>query len=557
VETRRPDLVVSPDDYLYFVERAVRGMSEIVTALGDDLCVRRPELPGANTPYGLLTHCLGVMAYWGGHLVAGREIVRDRAGEFDATGTAAELQARVDEALEQLRANVHLLAPSSPPVHEPAAWALGPDRPLTQSAALVHLYEELAQHHGQLQVLRDALRATPPPVPEPPVAPSDFDNVPIDWLRAKKGVKWQRPGNELIPAWVADMDYPVAPPIRAAIEATLDRGDLGYPDWPRHPLAEPFSARMYGRYGWSPNPDHVRGVTDLIQALQIVISLASRPGDGVVVHTPNYPPFLATVAKMGRTLVPAQLQPDGASSWTWDHDRLEADLARARAKVLLLVNPHNPTGRVFTKTELQRIAELAERHDLIVVSDEIHAELTHRPHQHVPFASLDRRTAERTVTVTSATKAFNIAGLRTAVAHVGPARLRTEWDAQPPDLFGAINVLGVEATLAAWSAGDEWLTALASHLRDQRDRLTTRLADVPGVTMRRPEAGYLAWLDCSAADLPDDPATWFRRHAGIELSPGPEFGPGNDQYARLNFATTTALLDDIVDRIARSLPARA
>ncbi len=549
--TRLPDLVIESDDYLYFVERAVRGMCEIVTELGDGLSCTRPEVPGANTPYGLLTHCLGVMAYWGGHLMAGRDVIRDRSAEFDATGTVAALRSRVDESLEQLRFDMSRVAPEAGLRHVPDPGALGPDRPLTQAAALVHLYEELAQHHGQMQVLRDALLAAPS---ERPAAPGDsFDGVTIDWLRDKKAVKWHRPGREVIPAWVADMDYPVAPAIRAAIQATLDRGDLGYPDWPVHPLAEPFSHRMRTRYNWSPNPDHIRGVTDLIQALQIVISLATQPGDGIVAHIPNYPPFLATIASMGRTLIPAQLRPDGPASWTWDHDQLDADLTHAGAKVLLLVNPHNPTGRVFSATELQRISDLAERHDLIVVSDEIHAELTYPPHQHIPFASLSPHTKDRTVTVTSATKSFNIAGLRTAVAHVGPAHLRRVWDLQPPDLYGATNVHGVEATLAAWSHGDDWLTGLTAHLLNQRDHLVARLAGIPGVTMRRPEAGYLAWLDCSGADLPEEPATWFRQHAGIELNPGRDFGPGNDHYARLNYATTTVLLDELTDRISRAL----
>lgn len=557
MQTERPDLVVSSDDYLYFVERAVRGMCKIVTDLGDVLSCTRPELPSANTPYGLLTHCLGVMAYWGGHLVAGREVARDRSAEFDGCGTVGELRSRVDEALEQLTSDLSDVVPEAPLRYAPDSWALGPDRPLTQATALVHLYEEMAQHHGQMQLLRDALHArNAPAFGLPAVQDVSFEGVSLDWLRRKKSVKWYRPGREVIPAWVADMDYPVAPTIRAAILANLDRGDLGYPDWPVHPLAGPFSDRMRARYDWSPNPDQVRGVTDLIQALQIVISLATQPGDGIVAHIPNYPPFLATIASMGRRLIPAPLRPEGPASWTWDHDQLDADLTRTGAKLFLLVNPHNPTGRVFTRTELQRIGDLAERHDLIVVSDEIHAELTHRPHQHIPFASLGTQTADRTVTVTSATKSFNIAGLRTAVAHVGPLHLRRLWDAQPLDLFGATNVLGVEATLAAWSEGDDWLTGLSTQLLTQRDHLIARLAGIPGMTMRRPEAGYLAWIDCSGADLPGDPATWFRQHARIELSPGADFGPGNGHYARLNFATTTEVLTDITDRISRSLQVR-
>ena len=221
--------------------------------------------------------------------------------------------------------------------------------------------------------------------------------------------------------------------------------------------------------------------------------------------------------------------------------------------MLLLVNPQNPTGRVFSRAELMELAELAERYDLTVLCDEIHAELVHRPHQHLPFASLDASTAARTVTVTSATKAFNIAGLRTAVAHVGPAAVRAAWDAQPPDLFGAANVLGVVATLAAWTAGGAWQAGLKEHLLAQRERLVELVEALPGVTMRRPQAGYLGWLDCTAAGLPIEPADWFAQRAGVELSRGADFGPAYRDFVRLNFATSSQLLSDIVGRVAGSL----
>lgn len=550
VPTAPPALRVSSQDYLWFVRRAVVGMQQIVTDLGDDLACTAPALAGANSPYGLLTHCLGVMAYWGGDLVAGRQVVRDRAAEFTATGTVADLVARADAALEQLAADLALLEPEAPLRREPDAWAVGPDRRLTQDAALVHLYEEMAQHHGQMQLMRDTLLVnTAYPDDQTAAAPAGFDHLPLAWLRAKQGVKWHRPGPDLLPAWVADMDYPVAPPVREAIEAALDRGDLGYPDWPVHPLAQPFAQRMAARYSWEPDPDHIRGVTDLISALQIVLHLATRPGDGVVAHTPNYPPFPATVTGMGRRLVAAPMVPEGAG-WTWDHTRLEREAAAAR--VLLLVNPHNPTGRVFTREELQRFADLAEEHDLLVVADEIHADLAHAPHRHVPFASLSPDAAERTVTVTSATKAFNIAGLRTAVAHVGPTSLRAAWDAEPPDLHGALNVLGVEATRAAWTHGDAWLSALNAHLLAQRDHLTSRLHGT-GVDLRPPEAGYLAWLDLARLALPEQPGSFLRAHAGLELAEGSEYGPGNTHRLRLNFATSRTLLDEAIDRMLAAL----
>jgi bifunctional pyridoxal-dependent enzyme with beta-cystathionase and maltose regulon repressor activities len=543
----RPDtqIAVDSDSYLYFAARALRGMREIVVSLGDDLACRKPPLPGANTPYGLLTHCLGVAAYWGGHVVAGRAVARDRKTEFNATGRVDDLANRVEQAVEQLAEDVATVEVGGEVRNEPARWAFGPDRRLNQAGALLHLYEELAQHHGQMEVLRDALRSEEPS--------ARFDDIAVDWLRRKRSVKWHRPGPTTLPAWVADMDFPVAPQIRDALIATANRGDLGYPDWPAHPLAEAFSARMESRHGWRANAAHVRGVTDLIQALQIVLELTTKPGDGVLVHVPNYPPFLETVRRSGRVLLPAPLLPDGPDSWSWDHDALKRAANNGRAKVLLLVNPHNPTGRVFRADELARLADVAERLDLVVVADEIWADLVHAPYRHIPFASLGSGIEARTVTVTSATKAFNIAGLRTAVAHVGPPALRAVWDAQPPDLFGSTNVLGVEATRAAWEHGDPWLAAARGHLRAQRDNLSARLAG-SALTMRPPQATYLAWLDCTAASLPTAAADWFTQHANVELSPGSDFEPGYEQFARLNFATTPALLASIVDRLLASLP---
>jgi bifunctional pyridoxal-dependent enzyme with beta-cystathionase and maltose regulon repressor activities len=252
-------------------------------------------------------------------------------------------------------------------------------------------------------------------------------------------------------------------------------------------------------------------------------------------------------------VVPVQLVPAG-ESWTWDPDALAA--AAAEAKVLLVVNPQNPTGRSFTRAELHQLADVAAAHDLLVVADEIHAELVYDPHVHVPFASLSADTAARTVTLTSATKAYNIAGVRTAVAHVGAAWLRDRWDARPPDLYGLPSTLGVEATIAAWRDCDEWLAALRAHLRAQRDHLVQRLAGLPGVSMRVPDAGYLAWLDCRDAALPDDPAAYFREHAGLELAPGPDYDPAAEGWVRLNFATSRAVLDEILDRIAAALGSR-
>jgi cystathionine beta-lyase len=260
---------------------------------------------------------------------------------------------------------------------------------------------------------------------------------------------------------------------------------------------------------------------------------------------------------MQRRLLAAPLLRDGPT-WRWDGERLAAELETGGARVLLLVNPQNPTGRVFTRAELEALAELAARHDLIVISDEIHAELSHGQ-PHIPFASLSADTASRTVTITSATKAFNIAGLRTAVAHVGSAALRAAWDSLPPDLLGAVNVLGVEATRAAWLHGDAWLSAARDHLRQQRDLVSERLGNRPDLGYCPPEATYLAWLDFARVDSTDlaaAPGRYLRQHAGVELSDGADFGSGWESFARLNFATSRPVLGEILDRIEAALPPR-
>ena len=281
------------------------GWRRSLIELGDELVVNRPDLPGANTPYGLVTHCLGVLDYWAGHVIAGRPVQRDRAAEFRARGTVADLIAQIDAARRRLRST----CPQSRRRRRRATsrTRISSDRTATldQGGVLLHILEELAQHRGQLEVLRDVLLAA-----APAGAGSPFD-PPMSWLRAKRGVKWRRPGPDQLPAWVADMDFPVAPPIRSAIIDAVDRGDLGYPDWPApHPLAMPFADRMRQRFGWNADPEHVRGLTDVIQGLQIVLDLATEPGDGVVLQEPNYRPFRLAVPTMQRQAVQLHVVPD-------------------------------------------------------------------------------------------------------------------------------------------------------------------------------------------------------------------------------------------------------
>ncbi|UGY94508.1 MalY/PatB family protein [Streptomyces gobiensis] len=383
---------------------------------------------------------------------------------------------------------------------------------------------------------------------------AELDELDPCELRASPGLKkWRQMTAGVLPAWLAEMDFPVAEPVREGLRRYLAHGALGYPYWPDgSPLREAFALRMATRYGWHPEPGHVREFATVTQGVHLALHLATEPGDAVAVHTPLYGPFREGLARLNRRLVPIPLL-DTPEGWSIDPERLARDVAATGCRALVLVNPHNPTGRVFTRAELALLAELAERHDLLVIADEIHADLTYAPHRHIPFASLSPETEARTVTLTSATKAFNLAGIRCAVGHLGPDRLRAAVDEQPVELYGAANVLGVQASVLAWTQGDTWLSAVREHLDANRRRLAEFLGDrLPQIGHHPPEGSYLAWLDCRSLGWGDDPAARFRERGGIELSTGPGFNPGGDGFARFNFATSKRLLGQLLDRLVHS-----
>ncbi|MGE3587115.1 MAG: MalY/PatB family protein [Ilumatobacteraceae bacterium] len=382
--------------------------------------------------------------------------------------------------------------------------------------------------------------------------PFGFDQLDLEWLRAKSGTKWHKHPGQLA-AWVADMDFAPFAGLDDVLRRRADAHDLGYPDWgypnPRTPVCELFSARASRRYGWTFDAAEVRELCDVTQGVQVALQLGTAPGDGVILHTPSYPPLWHALEHMGRRQVdvPAHIGSDGVS---YDYDELEARLRSEPAQALLLCHPQNPTGHVFGRDELQRLAEIAERHDLLIISDEIHADLTYAPARHVPIASLSPTVAARTVTIHSASKAFNVAGMRYAVAHVGPASLRAAWDALPDHLLGALNLIAVDVTEVAWREGDAWLDAVVAYLDRNRHWLRSLLAEhLPDLGYTPPEATYLAWLDCRAMGDGDGPFEVFRGRS-VQLTAGPDFGRGGDGFVRLNFATSASILELVVRSMA-------
>jgi len=350
-----------------------------------------------------------------------------------------------------------------------------------------------------------------------------------EFWRDRDNLKWSTTDADVLPAWVADMDVEVPPVVVRELRRRLDGADLGYPDFDApDPLVVAFEERMATRFGWTPAPDRGRLFTDVIQAFCVLVDLLTEPGDGVALHVPAYPIFLTSIAETGRRVVPVPFStgPFGASS-----DDLARTWRDEAVRLVVVVNPHNPLGRMLGADELRPIADAAAALDLTVLADEIHADLAFDGRRHVPFASLGPEVEARTVTVTSASKAFNLAGLHCAVAHLGDERVRSALAALPFAHLGGVGTLSRAASVAAWTEGDDWLDELA-------------------------EATYLAWLDFAGTRIEADPAAALLA-AGVRLSPGPEFtahtGLDSSTFARLNFGTSPERLGRILDRISAAL----
>jgi cystathionine beta-lyase len=381
----------------------------------------------------------------------------------------------------------------------------------------------------------------------------DFDSVQIERLRARRGEKWATYPDDVLPAWVADMDFPIAQPLQDYLTELRETTDLGYPVNPTPAgLPSVFAQRVEQRFGWKIDPQRVEVLTDVVQGIYIALWSLTEPGDAAVVQTPVYPPFLEAVAECRRVQVTNELV-RGAERYEIDFDALRA-AAGPRARMLLLCHPQNPTGRAFTRAELTRLGELALERDWLVVSDEIHADLVYPPAVHLPFAALGPEIARRTLTLTSATKAFNIAGLRCAVAHFGSEELQRRFNALPRHVRGGVESLGLHATQLAWTRCQPWLDEVIRYLQGNREQVARFVRErLPGVRMLPPEATYLAWLDCRELGLASDPQRFFLDKARVALSRGTAFGQGGLGFVRLNFATSRAILAQILERMAAAL----
>jgi len=368
-------------------------------------------------------------------------------------------------------------------------------------------------------------------------------------LRQRQSLKWRLYGDDVLPLWVAEMDVLPPEPVVRAVSEAMARGDTGYPWAPDY--AEALAGFAQRRWGWAPEPRDARLVANVMTGVSEVLRLVTGPGDAVVVNSPVYPPFYGFVHDLGRRVVEAPLSADGRlDPETLAAAFVEGTRGGGRA-AYLLSSPHNPTGAVHTVDELTTAGELAAAHGVRVVVDEIHAPLVYAPTRFTPYLSLP--VGASAFSLMSASKGFNLAGLNAALALAG-AEAAAELARMPEEAAFGASHLGVLAQAAALRDGDAWLEALLGGLDSNRRLLAELLAEhLPQVGYRVPQATYLAWLDCRALGLGTDPAAVFRERGRVALSPGPDFGTGGQGHARLNFATSPAVLAEAVERMASAI----
>jgi cysteine-S-conjugate beta-lyase len=376
----------------------------------------------------------------------------------------------------------------------------------------------------------------------------------LERLRRRRSEKWRTYSADVLPAFVAEMDFELAPPVAAALHEAINIGDCGYASVRELPpvfceyAARAFDLRL--------DPNRIFTVPDVMAGVEQALHVLTPPGSAIVINPPVYPPFFEVIRTSGREITEVPLLIDGAGIWRIDLDGLEHAFA-AGARGYLLCSPHNPVGRVWSPDELRSIAALARQYRAAVIADEIHAPLTMPGVRFTPFlACADGMQAE--IALHSASKAWNLPGLKCGVAIAANAAVRTAFAKRlkeiPTEIASRVGHLGVVASAAAFRDGMQWLDSLREHLDDNRRLLGDLLRErLPQTGWSPPEATYLAWIDCRALGIGTDPARYFVERGRVALEPGHRFGTGGASYVRLNFGTSAAIVTEIVERMASAL----
>ena len=374
--------------------------------------------------------------------------------------------------------------------------------------------------------------------------------------RHSESLKWNYYDEDVLPLWVADMDFRSPEPVIQALHERVEHGVFGYGSDPPG-LREVIVDRLQRLYDWDVSPAELVFLPGVVTAFNLVCHAVGSPGDGVLLQVPVYYPMLSAPGGAGLTNDEMELtrRPDGC--YGIDFDLFQRTISD-RTRIFMLCNPHNPTGRVFGREELTRMAEICLRENLIICSDEIHCDLLFRGSQHIPIATLAPEIADRTITLMAPSKTFNVPGLKCSLAIVQNSELRKTLRETHTGLVHGVNVLGYAAAVAAYRDGQSWLDELLSYLEANLDLLLECVeAQLPGISMARPEATYLGWLSCHEAGIPGNPHEFFLNEARVALNDGAVFGQGGEGFVRLNFGCPRGRLVEALDRMKEALSALA
>lgn len=383
---------------------------------------------------------------------------------------------------------------------------------------------------------------------------NNFDSVPS---RRTPGIlnKWTLYPKDVLPMWIADMDFPVAPPIRAALHKQVDHGVLGY-ELVSTLLRETIAARMQKLYNWEVDPEHIVYTAGVNNGYNIAARVLCSAKKGYLLQTPVYNEFLDTEHKTGAKQSVARLAKKVSGSrisYEVDFDALKVGLKKSA--MFLLCHPHNPVGMIYSRAELARMAELCIEQDVTIVSDEIHSELLLGGAKFTPMASLSPEIAQHTITMVSASKSFNVPGLTCAFAIIPNDELRTRFTRIADGMNFELSTLGLTAARVAFSGkADAWLRELRRYLTGNRDFIVDYVEkNLSGIRVTKPDATYLSWLDCSELRLKPAPYEFFLKEAKVAFSNGAKFGEGNEQFVRLNFGTSRKFVEESLRRITKAI----
>jgi cysteine-S-conjugate beta-lyase len=380
--------------------------------------------------------------------------------------------------------------------------------------------------------------------------PCDFDFLPD--RRNTECAKWRQYDDDVLPMWVADMDFLSPEPVIRALRERVEHGVFGYPCEPDE-LRQVIIDHLSNKYHWTVTAEDVLIMPGVVNGFNLASQAIAKPGDGVLIQTPVYPPFFGAQRHACAISQQAELTRLENGAYSIDFEKFEQAITD-QTRIFILCNPHNPVGRVFRQDELEKMAEICLRHGITICSDEIHCDLVFSGHQHIPMAALNPEIARNTITLMAPSKTYNIAGLSCSIAVIQNKELRHTFLKAGRGLIGGVNILGQVAALAAFKEGQPWLDELLCYLEANRDFLYEYVSqEFPGISMGLPEATYLAWLDCRQSGIQGNPHDFFLEKARVAMNKGDDFGANGQGFVRMNFGCPRPILVEALERMKKAL----